>query len=47
VILAGMLSGFVLTYFLSGIVALPLWLLGLPRKPQPPEPDLAPGHHRL
>jgi uncharacterized membrane protein YbhN (UPF0104 family) len=33
VILAGLLWVFVLTYLLSGIVALPLWLLGLPRKP--------------
>lgn len=41
VVLAGMLWVFVLTYFLSGIVALPLWLLGLPRKPQAPEPDRA------
>ena len=42
VILAGLLWVFVLTYFLSGIVALPLWLLGLPRKPQASDPD-SPG----
>jgi uncharacterized membrane protein YbhN (UPF0104 family) len=34
VILAGLLWVFVLTYFLCGLVALPLWLLGLPRKPK-------------
>jgi uncharacterized membrane protein YbhN (UPF0104 family) len=33
VILAGLLWVFVLTFFLCGIVAMPLWLLGLPRKP--------------
>ena len=39
VILAGLLWVFVLTYFLCGVVALPLWLLGLPRKPQPEESE--------
>ena len=43
VVLAGLLWVFVLTYFLSGIVALPLWLLGLPRKPQAAASDLAAG----
>jgi len=43
VILAGLLWVFVLTYFLSGIVALPLWLLGLPRKPEAPDPELPSG----
>jgi hypothetical protein len=36
VIFAGVLWVFVLTYLLSGIVALPMWLLGLPRKPAAP-----------
>jgi len=43
VVLAGLLWVFVLTYFLSGVVALPLWLLGLPRKPQAPDTEIPGG----
>ena len=43
VVLAGLLWVFVLTYFLSGIVALPLWLLGLPRKPEGEEREASAG----
>ena len=39
VVLAGMLWVFVLTYLLSGVVAMPFWLLGLPRKPQAPDAE--------
>jgi uncharacterized membrane protein YbhN (UPF0104 family) len=37
VVLAGLLWIFVLGYFVSGLVALPLWLMGLPRHRATPE----------